>query len=55
MKIHPNGVVPALDHDGRIVIESNVIMEYIDENFEGPPLRSADTWERAQMRRSAPE
>ena len=50
VKIHPNGVVPALDHDGRIVIESNAILEYIDETFDGPPLRPEDTWERAKMR-----
>jgi glutathione S-transferase len=48
--IHPNGVVPAMDHDGRIIIESNAILEYIDETFEGPPLKPADTWERANMR-----
>ena len=50
VKIHPNGVVPAMDHDGRIVIESNAILEYIDETFDGPPLKSEDTWERANMR-----
>ena len=50
VKLHPNGVVPALDHDGRIVIESNAIMEYIDESYDGPALRPEDTWERAQMR-----
>jgi len=50
VKIHPNGVVPALDHDGRIVIESNAIMEYIDEAFDGPELRPTDPWERANMR-----
>jgi len=50
VKIHPKGVVPALDHDGRVVIESNAIMEYIDETFDGPALRPDDTWERAQMR-----
>ena len=50
VKIHPNGVVPALDHDGRIVYESNAIMEYIDDTFDGPSLRPDDTWERAQMR-----
>ena len=27
-KINPNGQVPALDHDGRIVTESTVICEY---------------------------
>ncbi len=48
--IHPNGVVPALDHDGRIVYESNAIMEYIDDTFGGPSLRPSDTWERAHMR-----
>ena len=50
VKIHPNGVVPAMDHDGRIIIESNAILEYIDETFEGPALRPDDTWERANMR-----
>ncbi len=50
VKIHPNGVVPALDHDGRIVIESNAIMEYIDEAFDGPELRPTDPWECANMR-----
>ena len=50
VKIHPNGVVPALDHDGRIIYESNAIMEFIDETFDGPSLRPEDTWERAMMR-----
>lgn len=50
VNIHPNGVVPALEHDGRIVIESNAILEYIDETFEGPSLRPEDTWQRANMR-----
>lgn len=50
VKIHPNGVVPALDHDGRIVYESHALMEYVDDSFDGPQLRPADTWERAMMR-----
>ncbi|MBT5559290.1 MAG: glutathione S-transferase family protein [Proteobacteria bacterium] len=50
VKIHPNGVVPAMDHDGRIVIESNAILEYIDETFDGPELKPVETWERANMR-----
>ena len=50
VEINPNGVVPTLDHDGRRVFESNAIMEYIDETFDGPPLKPADTWERSRMR-----
>lgn len=50
VEIHPNGVVPALKHNGKIVIESSVIMEYIDDAFEGPALKPEDPWERAQMR-----
>lgn len=50
VKIHPKGVVPALDHDGRIVIESNVLIEYLDDVFPDPPLRPADPVERAHMR-----
>jgi glutathione S-transferase len=31
LKLNPNGVVPTLDHDGSIVIDSSVIIEYLDE------------------------
>ena len=31
LKINPKGVVPALDHDGRIVIELTLICEYLDK------------------------
>jgi glutathione S-transferase len=31
LALNPNGVVPTLDHDGSIVIDSTVIVEYLDE------------------------
>jgi glutathione S-transferase len=31
LELNPNGVVPTLDHDGQIVIDSAVIGEYLDE------------------------
>src|SRR5690349_9838928 len=31
LRLNPNGVVPTLDHDGAIVIDSSVIIEYLDE------------------------
>ena len=48
LKMNPNGVVPTLVHDGNVVIDSNVIAEYLDEvqpetaNFtpEEPVLRA---------------
>ena len=50
-KIHPNGQVPALDHDGKIIIESTVICEYLEDEFPNyPPLRPKDSYGRAQMR-----
>jgi glutathione S-transferase len=50
VKINPNGQVPVLVHDGKVVTESTVIDEYLDDVFPQPPLRSADAYERAQMR-----
>jgi glutathione S-transferase len=49
-RVHPNGVVPALVHDGTIVIESSDVMEYLDEEFPDPPLEPARERDLAQMR-----
>lgn len=49
VKLNPNGVVPTLDHDGRIIIESNVIIAYLDDQFDGPSLQPRDPYQRAQM------
>jgi len=50
-KINPNGQVPALDHDGKIITESTVICEYLEDEFpDTPQLRPADSYGRAQMR-----
>ncbi|MCC7082949.1 MAG: glutathione S-transferase family protein [Burkholderiales bacterium] len=50
LKLNPNGVVPTLVHDGRVIIESTVINEYLDEAFPAVSLRPADPFLRAQMR-----
>src|SRR5215471_847838 len=36
LALNPNGVVPTLDHDGNIVIDSSVIIEYLDEVVPEP-------------------
>ncbi|HEY1979269.1 MAG TPA: glutathione S-transferase family protein [Xanthobacteraceae bacterium] len=51
LKLNPNGVVPTLDHDGGIVIDSSVIMEYLDEIVpEAANFTPHDPVERAKMR-----
>jgi glutathione S-transferase len=50
MKLNPNGVVPTLIHDGRTIIESSVILYYLDEAFPAPPLMPRDPHERAKVR-----
>src|SRR6187397_1329584 len=36
LALNPNGVVPTLDHDGEIVTDSSVIIEYLDEIVPAP-------------------
>jgi glutathione S-transferase len=50
MKLNPNGVVPTLVHDGRPVIESSVILYYLDEAFPNPPLMPKGLHQRALVR-----
>ncbi len=50
LKLNPNGVVPTLVDDGRVIIESTVINEYLDDAFPRPALRPADAVDRARMR-----
>jgi glutathione S-transferase len=47
--IHPNGVVPTLVHDGRVIIESNDIIQYLEDQFPEPPLSPSDSRERTRM------
>ena len=46
----PQGVVPALLHDGRALYESGTICEYLDAVFPDPPLSHADPYDLAMMR-----
>jgi glutathione S-transferase len=48
--LNPNGIVPTLQHGARVVWESNVITEYVDDVFPGPKLYPADPWERARAK-----
>ena len=50
MKLNPNAVVPTIVHDGRPVIESSVILYYLDEAFPNPPLMPNDPHQRALVR-----
>ena len=38
MGINPRGLVPALIHDGKVIIESNDILTYLEEAFPEPAL-----------------
>jgi len=50
LAINPDGTIPTLVHEGRVLTQSTPMMEYIDEALPGPPLRPAAPSERWRMR-----
>jgi glutathione S-transferase len=51
LALNPNGVVPTLDHDGAIVVDSSVIIEYLDEVALQPQsFTPSNPAQRAHMR-----
>ena len=51
LKLNPNGVVPTLVHDGKVIMDSSVICEYLDEVFPEQTLTPQTPVERARMRK----
>jgi len=49
-KINPLGLVPALVHGGRVIVQSMAICEYLEETFIDHPLLPADPADRARVR-----
>ena len=53
LDIVPQGSLPGMDHDGFILGDSEAIIEYLEERFEGPPLLPEEVQARARMRERA--
>lgn len=49
-KINPQGLMPALEVDGRIIAQSAAILAFLEEGWPQPPLLPADPVTRAQAR-----
>ena len=50
LKLNPNGVVPTLIHDNQPIIESSLILYYIDDAFPDPPLMPKEPALRHRVR-----
>lgn len=50
LKLNPYGKVPVLDDDGKVLFESCIINEYLDEKYPNPPLMPEDPYLRGRGR-----
>jgi len=49
LKRHPFGRIPAFEHDGFALYETQAIIRYLDDRFPHPPLTPGDAQRRARM------
>ncbi len=49
LELNPRGQVPVLVHDGRVLTETTLILEYLDAVFPDPPLVPASAAHRYRM------
>lgn len=50
LKLNPYGKIPVLVEDGKVLFESCIINEYLDEKYPDPPLMPKDPYLRARGR-----
>ncbi|MBM4260897.1 MAG: glutathione S-transferase family protein [Deltaproteobacteria bacterium] len=50
LKRNPYGKIPVIDIDGKMLFESCIINEYLDEIYPNPPLQPKDPYLRARGR-----
>ena len=50
MAVNPQGLVPALEHQGKVLIQSPAIIEWLEERHPAPPLLPANLDDRARVR-----
>jgi glutathione S-transferase len=50
LAVNPLGKIPALEVNGTVIAESEVINEYLDEKFPNPPLMPKEPEARARVR-----
>ena len=48
--VNPQGLVPALEVDGQVLIQSPAIIEWLDETYPEPPLLPRAPLQRARVR-----
>jgi glutathione S-transferase len=50
LKLNPYGKVPVINDAGKILFESCIINEYLDEKYPNPPLMPKDPYQRGRGR-----
>lgn len=50
LQVNPQGVVPTLEHEGRLFAQSLPIMEYLEERFPTPSILPVEASDRERVR-----